>query len=82
MVCRVTKIEQKQVDLEEKQEAFDKRLEELESVGIENKVKEAITEQKERDIHKLNIMVFPFLVSLRATGIHLMRETATIRIEF
>ena len=37
MVCRVTKIEQKQIDLEEKQEAFDKRSEELESLGIENK---------------------------------------------
>ena len=68
MVCRVTKIEQKQVDLEEKQGAFDKRLEELESVGIENKVKEAITEQKERDIRKLNIMVFGLPESDRDTS--------------
>ena len=67
IVCRVTKIEQQQNDLEEKQEAFDKRLEELESVGIENKVKEAITEQKERDIRKLNIMVFGLPESDRYT---------------
>ena len=67
MVCRVIKIEQKQVDLEEKQEAFDKRFEELESVGKENEVKEAITEQKERDIRKLNIMVFGLPESDRDT---------------
>ena len=67
IVCRVTKIEQRHVDLEEKQEAFDKRLNELESVGIENKVKEAITEQKERDIRKLNIMVFGLPESNRNT---------------
>ena len=58
MVCRVTKIEQKQVDLDEKQEAMNKRLDELENSRIESKIREALLEQKERDIRKLNLMVF------------------------
>ena len=58
MVCRVAKVEQKQVDLDEKQEEMGKRIDELENNGIESRIREALTEQKERDIRKLNIMVF------------------------
>ena len=68
MVCRVTKLEQRQVNMEEKQEAINKRLDELESSGIENKIKEALAEQKERDIRKLNIMVFGLPESDRETA--------------
>ena len=58
MVCRVAKVEQKQADLDEKQEAMGKRIDELENNGIESRIREALMEQKERDIRKLNVMVF------------------------
>ena len=67
MVCRVTKIEQKQVDLDEKQEAIGKRLDELENSGIDSKIREALLEQKERDIRNLNLMVFGLPESDRNT---------------
>ena len=70
MVCRVTKIEQKQVDLDEKQEAIGKRLYELENSGIDSKIREALLEQKERDIRKLNLMVFGLPESDQETPEH------------
>ena len=71
MVCRVTKIEQRQVDLEEKQEAFDKRLNELEFVGIENKGKEAITEQKERHYENLPMQKTEIFLALKIENFQL-----------
>ena len=67
MICRVTKLEQKDVEICDKHEQMSKRLEELANVDIDSKIREALIEQRERENRKLSIMCFGLLESERET---------------
>ena len=65
MLFTVSKLEQKQEqlelkqdDMQEKQVEMKNRLDNLESSGIDEKTKEAISEQRERELRKLSFMCF------------------------
>ena len=58
MICRVTKLEQKHAEICDKHEQMSKRLEELENVDIDAKIREALIEQKESENKKIECNVF------------------------
>ena len=58
MLCRVTKLEQTQAEFTEMQEQLVKNVDDLENKVIDEKIKEALLEQRERENRKLNLMCF------------------------
>ena len=66
MLCRVTKLEQTQADFTEMQEKLVKKVDDLEN-KVDEKIKEALLEQKERENRKLNIMCFGLSESEKET---------------
>ena len=66
MLCRVTKLEQTQADFTEMQEKLVKKVDDLEN-KVDDKIKEALLEQKERENRKLNIMCFGLSESEKET---------------